>query len=403
MPHLHGFCLTLNLRAGRIYQKTPGEAHFLEHIVCRGVQDKFCSDKVNDIKKYGLDHNASTGDSKIQFIIEGNSKFFRPACRVFVNHIDGKMLTLEAYKTEKERILREIEEYHTPTNIFQLLYDIVWEDTSLAEHQTPEAVGKITFAQLKKEWKESFTAKNMFFYVTGNIPEDDLNYLYGLIEGYDVNLGKEERKNILIPSKNFGRRDTHIYAMPGFDTSVAFSFDFDMSKYDRREITFLWQLLVGSSNSLLYEKLSNEKGLIYGNDEDDIFCAFNNVGHIGLKYEVDKERLFESIRDVVEILNGIIKKEIPANDFERVKIFYTENTHDEMDCVYEMKNTMVVKHIFSESFDDYAEIVERYSEITKERLQTIAREIFRPENLVVVLRWEEKPNLKKIREMFSRL
>jgi len=399
MPHLHGFHLTLNLRAGDIYENIPGITHFLEHVVQRGVEDLFEKDETNEIRKYGFYLNASTYTNRMQFEISGNSKFFRQACRIFANHLDMNALTPQAFRIEKERICREVEEDFLPSDIFQLSTDTVWEDTSLANHRTAEALAKITLSQLKAEWKKCFTAKNMFFYITGAIPAEDLEYFYGLIEAYPVNFGGNERKNIVAVPPNFMKRNINIYAMPvSTHTIISFNFDFDTAKYNIYEINFLDNYLFSGSDSLLYNRLSTKKGLIY-EGSGGIWC-YNNAGNINYRYEVASEELIESVKIVIETLSGI-KTEIFDNDFEGVMIDFVENTHKVVDNIENMNYEMMENHIFSYDNIDYSQLVERYRAISKERLMQMAREIFAPDNITIVLKWEKKPNLKEIRKIVA--
>lgn len=400
MPHLHSFYLSLNIKAGAIYEETRGITHLLEHVSCMTLYDLFQNDTCRELEKYGLSFNGMTDDNVLRFTIEGNAKFFKEACNIFVTLLN-QTYTPQAFKVEKDRLFREIEENYNPTHISSLAKDAVWDGTPLASHQTTETIRLITLNHLRAEYKKIFTAKNMFFYATGAISQEALDYFYCLIESYSIRPGKEERKNVVSPPVGFLNRKLHIYAMPASYSAVSFNFDYEPKKYAPHEINFLTRVLFRGGDSIIYKTLSFKRGLIYECNDNEV--CFDNVGNTCFDYEVASESLFESIKAAVEILRSI-KIDINDFDFNRVRVEYSEKTHYTIDDVEAMNERMTYdNHICSYDYIDFLEISKRYSTVTKERLQTIAQEIFTPQNITLIIKWEKKPDIKRIRELVSKI
>ena len=77
-PSLHGFYISLYVRAGSIYEdeKTSGITHFLEHVAIRNVNALTGGELYAELDRYGLEFNASTYNEMIQFYISGSTEHF---------------------------------------------------------------------------------------------------------------------------------------------------------------------------------------------------------------------------------------------------------------------------------------------------------------------------------------
>jgi len=402
MPHLHSFYLSLYIRAGTIYEEPRGITHFLEHVYCKSLKDRFQNDTIRELDKYGLELNATTGHSYMSFEISGNAKFFKEASRIFVNLLDPDIATLEAYKVERERLKRETEEDYNPVAIRNIAFDAVWDGTPLSIHQNSDIIESITLSQLKAERKKIFNTANLFFYATGSISQKDLEFLYTLVDDYKLSENGTERKNILTPPAGFLARNVNIYHMPttiNFN-SVAICFDYDATKYSQHEINFINRLLFYGHGAAFYTELSDKLGLIY-NYENDI-DNFDNIGNIAYNFDVAHEGTFQSIQTAIKLL-GNAKIDMLDFDFERVKAFYTHNSHYILDNVEEMNEYMAFdNHISNYNYTDFSQLVDKYNAITKERILQIAQEIFCPDNITIAIKWQKKPDLKKIREIVKK-
>lgn len=400
MPNLHSFCLSLNIKAGKIYEDTIGITHLLEHMFFRRLDDLSQSELYRQLDKYGLNFNASTYRELLRFYVTGNIRFFHEACRIFTKLLAPAAFISADLKIEQKRISRELEENNDPVTIEYLGDKGMWKNTGLERFATPSSMKKISLSKLKNEKEKIFTAENMFFYVTGDVSEENLQYLYGLIETFPVSSGSIIRDNKILPPANFCHRGPDICTKKTYDNYVLFSFDYDNCKYYPYELDLLYDILFTGNSAVFNYDLSEQKAFIY--DYDARIERYSNIGHIYFSYEIAFEDLYESLKSSAEVLCAI-KTEISDFDIERVKLYYVENADLKMDNVNSMNWAMSYdNHILFYNYADLSQAKKLYETVTKDRLKAIAGEIFRPENLVLAVRAQKKLDLDLIKDIVSK-
>ena len=380
-----------------MYEETPGITHLLEHILCRRLDDLNQSELYKELDKYGLCFNGAIYSKTLCFEVSGNIKFFRQACDVLVKLLAPPCFTDEDLKAERKRICREIEEDDKPNTIDYLINKCVWKDTALGRYASSSAVKKISLAKLKAEKEKIFTSENMFFYATGAVSEEDIGYLGGLIEKYNIPFGTP--RNIVTPvTANFLRRGPDVCVKkPSYYNSVAFSIEYDAEKYTQQEIDLLYAILFFGNSAALYLSLSEERGLIYG--IDDYRERYANAGVIYFSYEIEFEDLHESIKASAEVLYNV-KTEISDFDFNRAVTYYTENVwEDDVDTVN--GDMSFDNHCLNYGYKDLDEYKKLFLNVSKERLQTVANEILRSENICVAVRAQKKVDADLIKKIIS--
>ena len=108
--HLHGFCIGIYILAGSMYEteQDHGITHLFEHCVFRNLKKRYDRDFYELLTQHGLSFNATTYKEVLCFEISG-----LPAGLPFAAELMERMfrpfdLSLEEYRTEKQRINAEI-------------------------------------------------------------------------------------------------------------------------------------------------------------------------------------------------------------------------------------------------------------------------------------------------------
>ncbi|MBQ5821568.1 MAG: insulinase family protein, partial [Clostridia bacterium] len=131
---LHGFCLSLYVRAGSMYESAEenGVSHCLEHMVFRNVNRSMNGGLYQFLDRCGLSFNAVTYKELVQFYIVGATEHFDDAVTVFSHIFDPMDLPRSEIEPEIRRIKSEIREADEFTCLDYFADGCVWEDTSLA-------------------------------------------------------------------------------------------------------------------------------------------------------------------------------------------------------------------------------------------------------------------------------
>ena len=392
-PSLHGFFISLFARAGSMYEceRDNGITHFLEHISIRNVNKIMGGGLYSELDRRGVEFNASTYSEMVQFYVSGESGKFSFGAEILTRLFSPIILGKDEIDTERRRIKAEIREGDDKSSLLTFTNGIVHKGTSLARSITGTlaGVGKITGKRLEEYRKGVFGSENIFFYVTGNFTDSDLDYLASLIEKYELSEGVEQRNNIAPLSNGHFRRAPEIDVKNSDFTMVRFTFDIDMNKISVPESDLIYDMLLSGYNSRFFIEMSELRGLFY--DISGAVERYANAGELYFTYEVKNKDLISAIRMTVDILEDFKKKTHPSD--ELMKCGYVDNAYMLYDDAREFNFTMAYdNHIMNLGYASLDERRDAYKKVTAEDIRRAACEIFKPQNLTLTI----KGNKKKI-------
>ena len=399
-PSVHGFHISLFLRAGSIYEDTSGITHFLEHAAIRNVDYVMNDGLYSLLDKHGIEFNASTFSEMVQFYVSGSSPSFDIAASVITTLLSPIILPPAEVKTESDRIKAEIREGDDRTSLTAFTGNIVHEGTSLSRSITGTlgSVSKITGKALEEYRSSVMTGENIFFYVTGSYTEENLKFLAEKIEEYTVPSGTM-RENIAPVCHKFGCRDGKVHIKNADFTMLRFSFDMDMTKMTMAETDLLYDMLLGGYNSKFFIEMSEKRGLFY--DISGSSERYKNIGTLAFSYEVRGGSVYDAVEITLEILRDF-KESLPTED-SMMKAGYVDNAYLLYDDPRELNFTFAYdNHIMNSGYKTVEERAERYKSITPQRIKEVAQELFRPENLTLTLKGNKKKiDISKLEEIIA--
>ena len=401
-PSIHGFHISLFLRAGSMHEKHAGITHFLEHTAIRNVGRVMNGELYPTLDRYGIEFNASTYNEMVQFYLSGASVNFDIAAGVIAKLLSPIILPPSEIKTECERIKAEIRESDEATSLAGFTSGIVYEGTSLAGSITGTlgSVSKITRAKLEEYRRSVMTSENMFIYVTGCYDDSNLATLTREIEKYSVEKG-EKCENIAPVCEKFGKRDSKVHIKNADFTMLRFSFDMDMSKISMAEGDLLYDMLLGGYNSQFFIEMSEKRGLFY--DISGSSERYSNIGTLAFSYEVRGGSVYEAVEMTLDLLRQF-KEQLPLEE-GMMKAGYVDNAYLLYDEPRELNFTFAYdNHVMNAGYRSVEERAATYKSITPERIREVARILFRPENLTLTLKANKnKIDVGKLENIIKRL
>ena len=405
-PALHGFFISLFLKAGSMYEseRDNGITHFLEHISIRNVNKLMGGELYSELDRRGIEFNASTYSEMVQFYISGASDKFSFGAEVITKLFLPIVLDKSEIDAERKRIKAEIREADDKSSLLSFTNGIVHTGTSLARHitGTVSSVGKITGKRLEEYRKNAFSRENLFFYLTGNFTDSDVEYLASLIEDCDVSDSTTVHNNVAPVSNGHFNRTGAVSVKNDDFTMARFTFDIDMSKVSVPETDLIYDMLLSGYASKFFIEMSELRGLFY--DLTGAVERYRNVGELYFSYELRQKDLPLAIELTVEILEEF-KKTLHASD-SLMKCGYVDNAYMLYDDARELNFTFAYdNHIMNLGYESIEARRQAYAEVTADDIRRAACEIFRPENLTVTLKGDKKKidadSLEKILKKLS--
>lgn len=388
--HSHGFYISLFLKSGTMYEKDGecGITHFLEHALIRNVNSIMDGELYQMLDKCGMEFNASSYNEMVQFYISGNSGNFKIGAEIISRLLLPLQLSGEDIEAERNRIKAEIREADDKSSLAYFSSLEVWENTSLARPITGSLsdVSRIGSKKLEEYRKRVFTKENIFFYVTGNLSDDNLSYLLEHICNASLGCG-DMHDNIAPVPTNFGKRPGEIKVKNDDFTKIRYTFDVDMNRVASQELDLLYDLVLGGYSSDFFIELSEKRGLFY--DLRGTVEQYKNIGVFYFSYELKASKLHEAASKTMSLLKSYTERVLDADKCMRAG--YVDNAYMLFDDSRELNFTFGYdNHVLELGYTGVEDRRNAYASITPERIREVAKEIFKPENLTVTLKCNKK-------------
>lgn len=389
-PALHGFYISLFVRAGMLYEREDevGITHFLEHAIIRNVNKLYGMKLYSELDKRGLEFNASTFSEMVQFYVGGSSEEFRFGADVITKALDPLVLTKSEIDCERRRIKAEIRESDEKSSLASFTSKVAFGETPLARSivGTNKTVDAITGTRLERYRREMLASENVFFYITGSFTEEDVGALLSLIDERELDRGYC-RDNVAPVPAEFGKRVPDVHIKSSDFTMARLTFDIDMSRFSIAEIDLLYDVLLSGYNSKLFSELSEKRGLCY--DISGGTERYKNVGTFHFSFELKERDLYEAMKITVDILREM--KTSPLDADECMKAGYVKNAYMLYDDFRELNFTFAYdNHIMGESYTGIEDRIAKYKSVSAEQIRTLADALFTKENLTLTVKGDKK-------------
>lgn len=390
-PHLHSFCLALYIKAGCLYEteEENGITHFMEHIIFRNI-DALCNHTLyQTLDRCGLNFNACTYKEFVQVSISGAIRHFPLAAELITMAFHPLVLSADEIAVERQRIKAEIREYNDKSTLDYFSDQIVWEGTHLHQMITGQihTVNKIGKKKLEEAHRKMFVSNLCFFYLTGNVTQEQIHCLAKCMQSYNIAPSGECRDNTAPVPAHFFHRDGKIAIKQNDSCYVRFSFDVDTSRYTNAELDLLYDILFTNHTCVVYQELSEKRGIIYSHDSS--LEQYNNIGVLYFSFELQSNMLLLAIEVLIHRIRQL--KENPEEELAYAIAPYVDNAYAMLDDAADLNwNFAYENHILNCGYSSMEDRISAYQKVTSQRLKQIAQEIFQPSHLTLTLKGKKE-------------
>ncbi len=391
-PSLHSFCLSLYVRAGSMFEipEENGITHLTEHLVFRSVNRQMNGTLYRELDRLGLCLEGCTYKEFARFTVTGAREHFCEGADILLRILRPLSLTKDDLRLEKGRVKAEIREEREKTTLDYFTDAILHEGTSLSGTITGTAgtVERLGITRLSAFHGEMFSAKNIFFYATGDVSPKSASLFCERLGEISLNQKTPKRENIAPVSKGFFHRGGAVYLKNSKRHIVRLSVDVDTSIASDATVNLLYDVLFGDGEACrVHEALSESTGYIYS------FRAgmelYRNVAVISVSYEITPSLLIPSVRLLLETIRTV--KTSTEGALAYVRAPYTDNAYLMLDSDSDFNfNRAYEAQILSLPYKTVSERAAAYAAVTDEDLARLASRIFTPENMTLTLKGNKK-------------
>lgn len=397
--NMHSFCVSVYIKAGSMYEneKNNGIAHLYEHMVFRNVKKVYGEDFYTLLSRNGLYFNGCTYREFVQFEFTGICESFHFLLDVISKLFLDFTLSGDDIKAEKNRIKAEIRENDERRTITHYYDKLVWAGTSLENTISGncKTIDRISQKALN-EYKNFIISKgNFFFYVTGNVSNNQIEDLVECVNKISVSNQSTCYTNTAPVPENFFNRKPDISLHNDYWTYVKMGFDIDNSCCSMPIRDMIYSALFENDDAIIFQGLSEKLPLIYS--YDSTLEQYKNVSNIKVQFEVDKKNLYNAIEKAVEVFKALKNGEF---DYDAVLMKRLSAHRLRMDNVVNLNWDLAYeKHIMDEQ-----EYINALRNITKHQIVGAANEIFKTHNLTIAVKGRKKEiDVERITEIVKKL
>ena len=385
MPNTHSVTVGLYIKAGQVFGDEPafGATHLLEHLHFRHCGRYSQKELYYKMEKIGSSLRGSIYLDLLEFYMKISPVYLSECLDIFRNIILSDEWTEDEFEKEKAVVKNQIYEESDYLDANDSLRQLIFRNHP-AEREimgTAEDVERMTLEDIKNYKKQIFDTSRMILCITGNVTETLLSASLaeiGKIPLPDCGFDKE-----FTAPPRFGKRKPDVKFLNDVSwdmLDVRMGFDVPVGKYESDMVEILASILGDGVGSRLQLVVREEKG--YTSDIYSWVGWGGKVAVLYISFTVAKANLLSCCEEIGKVLEDM-KREITKEDLDISLPFFTENMMFYEDDSQEMNKLLA--HSLMTHQKNVTPCKATNSTYTMTKLQDIAGDVFRKENLSLII------------------
>ena len=298
--------------------QNSGISHFIEHMLFKGTLRRSAKQIAECIDDIGGQINAFTSKECTCFYAKTLSSHLDISIDLLSDMLFNSRLDERDIAVEKGVIIEEINMYEdTPEElVHDLLQEAVWKGSSLANNILGDKISVvgITKAKILEYMMDQYTPQNSVIAVVGNIDRErliaQLNDAFGSWQPKRFTMQKLSMPIFYNKEISIKKDIEQIHYCMGFQ---GFERDHDKA-YDLLVVN---SILGGGMSSKLFQKIREEKGLVYAIYSFN--TSFNHTGLMGIYAGMNPTRIAEVTELIWQELSQLKEKGLCEKEINRSK------------------------------------------------------------------------------------
>jgi predicted Zn-dependent peptidase len=394
MPHVRSVTIGVWLTRGSRHESDArsGIAHFVEHMLFKGTENRSAEDIAQEIDSIGGHLDAFTSKEYAGYYIKVLDEHLPKAVDLLADIVRRPRFAPDDIEKEKKVILEEIKMVEdTPDDlVHEIFTEHYWRGHPLGRPilGVPATVEALSEKALTSYFRDTYVASNFIVSAAGNLEHDRLSALiseaFGGVTptGSAVDgMGPEETGAIVVREKDL--EQSHIcLGTPGFA----------QSHDDRFASYVLNTVLGGSMSSRLFQNVREKRGLAYS-----VFSgmsAYRDAGNFTIYAGCANESVGEVVDLVVEEMRAMKREPISPAELRRSKDHLKGSLMLSLESTSSRMTHLARQDIYFDRHDTLDETLARIEAVTAEDVQDVAARLFSNGSLGVTVLGPETKGLE---------
>jgi predicted Zn-dependent peptidase len=363
-----------------------GVSHFIEHMMFKGTTKRpntFVISK--ELDSVGALYNAFTSRDHTGYFVKINSEKIETALDILSDILFNSKFEAQEIEREKGVISEEIRMYED--NPIMFIEDI-FEQTLFGNHPlgqrisgTVETIKKFNREQILKYKNYFYQPKNMVIGLAGKIGKKDKSLIQKYFGQKGISIKPKFSKFYFLRSKkpkfNLLYRETE---------QVQLALGFPGYSYFNSKIyalTLLSVILGGTMSSRLFISIRERQGLCYF--IKSFLNVYEDTGNLVIQSGLDKSRIKEAIRAILDELNKIKKEGVTEEELKRAKECIKGRLILDLEDSSEVANWYAKQELLIGKILTPEEKLKKIFAVTPAAIQRVAADVIKTKNLCAAI------------------
>jgi predicted Zn-dependent peptidase len=386
MQHVRSVSVGIWVRNGsrREVLAENGLAHFMEHMVFKGTERRSAEDIAREMDSVGGMLDAFTSKEQLCFNAKVLDEHLPIAFDVLADLVLRPKFNSDDVRKERRVVLEEIK--MDLDNPEYLLHDIFtrgfWPDHSLGRPilGTPETVRKFDREALRRRFKNWFAPDHILVTAAGNITHEEVLKLvekeFGRLEPQGACDG-DDAPSTGAPIRLETKRDLEqVHLCIGVPS-------LPIAHERRFGVAVLNNLLGGGMSSRLFQNIREKQGLAYAVFSE--LTPYSDVGMLSVYAGTAKETVGNVLDLTIAEFRAMKESPVSEEELLRAKNHLKGSLMLSLESTSSRMSNLARQELYFHRFSSLDEILNSIEAVTREEVQTLAREFFRPESIAVAV------------------
>ncbi len=386
MPHVRSVSVGVWIRNGsrREIAEENGLAHFIEHMVFKGTERRSAEEIARQMDSVGGMLDAFTSKEQICFSAKVLDEHLPIAFDVIADLVLRPKFDSEDVKKERQVVLEEIKmDQDNPEYLLHELFTQgFWPEHPLGRPilGTPETVKKFSRSSLQKRFQQWFAPDRLVLSVAGNVTHERVLELvereFGTLEA--AKLTEDHAAPAASAPIHLERKSEleQVHVCMGVP-SVPLA-------HERRfGVAVMNNLLGGGMSSRLFQNIREKQGLAYAVFSD--LTPYSDAGMLTVYAGTAKDKVGQVIDLVIREFRDLKESLVTEEELLRAKNHLKGSLMLSLESTSARMSNLARQELYFGKFYSLDEILASISTVTREEVQSLAREFFRPEQIAVTV------------------
>ena len=361
-----------------------GISHFIEHMLFKGTEKRTAKEIAESIDSIGGQINAFTSKEYTCYYTKTLYTHLNIAVDVLSDMLFNSLIDPRDIELERKVILEEINMYEDSPEelVHDILSELVWKNNSLGYPilGTHESLQRINREKILEFKEYNYIPSNTVIALAGNF---DFDYMIELIEksfGHWTDKGKSQLKNYPKASFNCGQilRKKDIE-----QTHLCISFEgIEQGNDSIHDLLVINAILGGGMSSRLFQKIREEKGLVYSIYSYPSF--YQGAGIFTIYAAMNPTQIHEVIKLIFDEIDMLCNKEqISKQEFVKIKEQLKGNYILGLESTSSIMSSIGKSELMLNKIRTPDEILNRIDAITIESITKMLEQLFNNNKIAI--------------------